>query len=298
LRILVSGAGGFIGRHIALAMARRGHDVVALVRRTWPAILAQQQDLRVERVDLAAIEGRLPAGFFDAVVHCAAAIPSAVPDDLELTRVNIEGTRRLFQHAIDVGVDTIIFCSSMAVYGRIAVDVVDPDTPINDPSAYGRSKLAGERLLAGLCQTRPSLRALSIRLPGVVGVGSHHNFLSDTITHLFAGRRVDVRNPDALFNNAIHIDDLADFVAIVLATLPRGNRVTTIAAAEPVSIRHVVEILHDAAGGRGTIRYRREGHSFLISSEDARALGYQPAATRDVVRRFASAMQQSFSAGA
>jgi nucleoside-diphosphate-sugar epimerase len=287
----VSGAGGFVGRHIALAMVRGGHDVVALVRRNWPAALAQQQNLRVERADL--VEGRLPEGSFDVVVHCAAAIPNAVSNEQELMRINVESTRRLCEHAVGVGVNTIIFCSSMAVYGRITVEVVDPDTPINDPNVYGRSKLAGERLLADLCQTQPGLRVLSIRLPGVVGVGSHHNFLSDTIVRLFAGCGVGIRNPDALFNNAVHVEDLADFVTIALRTLSSGNRVTTIAAANPLSIRQVVEILHIAAGGRGTIRYRREGHSFLISSEDAQTLGYQPAAMRDVVRRFALAARRN-----
>ncbi len=97
----------------------------------------------------------------------------------------------------------------MAVYGRVEDDVVDPDTPVREPNAYGRSKLACERLLADLSRAHSDLRALSIRLPGVVGPGSHDNFLSDTMTRLAAGQNVVARTPDALFNNVVHIDDLA-----------------------------------------------------------------------------------------
>ena len=53
MRVLISGAGGFVGGHLAVAMARNGHDVVALVRRTRSAILETQKHIRIEQADLA-----------------------------------------------------------------------------------------------------------------------------------------------------------------------------------------------------------------------------------------------------
>ena len=104
---------------------------------------------------------------------------------------------------------------------------------------------------------------------------------------LAAGGTANVRNPDALFNNVVHIDDLARFVDTLLATLPPGHQVTTIAAADPLPIREVVGLLQTAAGPGAAVRYRQEGHSFLISNEHARTLGYRPATVRDAVQRFA-----------
>ncbi len=89
LRILIFGAGGFVGRHLAVAMARNGHEVVALVRRTWPGSLAQQKAIRIERADLATAD-TLPPGPFDALLHCAAAIPANASDAAELVRINVE----------------------------------------------------------------------------------------------------------------------------------------------------------------------------------------------------------------
>ena len=54
MRVLISGAGGFVGGHLAVTMARNGHDVVALVRRTRSAILETQKHIRIEQADLAA----------------------------------------------------------------------------------------------------------------------------------------------------------------------------------------------------------------------------------------------------
>jgi nucleoside-diphosphate-sugar epimerase len=288
VRVLISGAGGFVGGHLAVWLAERGHDVVALVRRTRSSILDTQKDIRIEHANLATETDALPAGPFDAIIHCAAAIPSAVPDDAELTRINVEGSRRLFTHAANSGARMIVFCSSMAVYGRITAEVVDRDTPIQEPNAYGRSKLVAEKLLAELDQAYRGLRALSIRLPGIIGPGSHDNFVSDTMACLAAGGTANVRNPDALFNNVVHIEDLVRFVDMLFSTLAAGHQVTTIAAADPLPVRDVVALLQTMAAPGAAVRYRQEGHSFLISSEHARTLGYRPATVRDAVQRFAA----------
>lgn len=286
MRVLISGAGGFVGRHLAVAMARDRHDVVALVRRTRPAILGQHKSLSVESADLAGAEP-LPAAPFDAVIHCAAAIPATVPDETELVRINVDGSRRLFEHAVRAGAGTLIFCSSMSVYGRIEDDVVDPGTSVREPNAYGRSKLECERLLAELSRAHAGFGAVSIRLPGVVGLGSHDNFLSDTMARLRAGEAVVARNPDALFNSIVHIDDLSRFVSALLGSLPCGHRAITIGAGSPLPIRDIVGLLEAAAGRIDAVSYEHGGHSFLISSEHAKSLGYRPASVRDSVLRFA-----------
>jgi nucleoside-diphosphate-sugar epimerase len=268
-------------------MAHSGHDVVALVRQTPPAGMSRQMRIRIAQADLADAGQALPAEPCDALIHCAAAIPSAVADETELMRINRDGSSRLFEHAVKSGAGVILFCSSMAVYGGIATDLIGPDSPISAPGTYGRSKLASESELADLCRAHTDLRALSIRLPGVVGPGSHDNFLSDTAAVLAAGGTANVRNPDALFNNVVHVDDLALFVEALLATLPCGHRVTTIAAADALPVRDVVSLLQIVARPGAAVRYRQEGHSFLISSEHARTLGYRPATVRDAVERFA-----------
>lgn len=283
---MVSGAGGFIGGHLAHGMSGRGHEVTALVRRGRPALLERQPGLRIEQVDLIETERPL-AGPYDAILHCAAAIPSAVHDDNELARINVESSRRIFAAALSISAPVVIFFSSMSVYGRIDADVVNDSTPVRDPNEYGRSKLECERLLDDFSRMHPGLRALSIRLPGVVGPGSHNNFLSDIKARLFAGSSVVVRNPEARFNNVVHIHDLERFVAHLLNALPSGHRLVNVASEEPLPIRDVVGILKTASGRAGQVRYESGGRPFLISNDSARGFGYQPATVRDSVERFA-----------
>lgn len=284
MRLLISGAGGFVGRHLATALSARGHAVTALIHRARPAGL--ERCVEMVGADLAG-EDALPGGPFDALVHCAAALPSAVADDGELTRINVDGGRRLFRHAIGCGVTIVIFCSSMAVYGQVEAAMVAADTPLRNAAAYGRAKRECERLLDELSGARPALRAVSLRLPGVIGAGSHHNFLSDTMARLMAGEPVVVRNPEAAFNNVVHVADLAPFVETLLASLPPGHRVAPLAAADPLPISAVVDILAAEAGGSGAVHYEQGGRPFLISNHAALALGYRPATVEDSVRRFA-----------
>ena len=120
--------------------------MVAFVRRKHSAILETHHHIQIEQADLAAGAAALPVGPFDALLHCAAAIPSAVPDETELTRINVEGSCRLFEHAIKSGAGVIVFCSSMAVYGRINVDMVEPGYAGQRPRhSCGACKLVSER---------------------------------------------------------------------------------------------------------------------------------------------------------
>jgi hypothetical protein len=112
--------------------------------------------------------------------------------------------------------------------------------------------------------------------------------LADTKARLAAGEQVIVRNPEALFNNVVHVDDLERFTQHLLNSLPAGHRVTTVASEHPLPIRKVVDVLEIAAGRRGEVRYKRGGRSFLISSANARTLGYIPATVQNAVERFAA----------
>ncbi len=283
-RILVTGAGGLVGGAISVALARRGHRVFAVYRKTVPCGLEGSGDVTLLQADLRD-PGVLP-GHYEALVHCAAEVPALCADENELYRSNVEGTRTILGHAAEAGATCIVYCSSMAVYGTIEENTVDVATPIRTPGPYGRSKLEGERLLAGLIARNPAIRGMSVRLPGVVGAGSRNNFLSDILPRILAGERVRARNPDALFNNIVHVADLADFAAHLLEAMPEGHTITTMAADVPIPIREVMKTLFQTAGLPERVEFSTAGRPFLISPEPARALGYAVPDVRDSLRRF------------
>jgi hypothetical protein len=100
-------------------------------------------------------------------------------------------------------------------------------------------------------------------------------------------RPVEGRNPNAPFNNIVHVGDLATFFADLLTTLPPSHRMTTMAAERPTTIRRAISLLYATARRPERVSYETGGRPFTISPEPARALGYRVPGTADSVRRFA-----------
>jgi nucleoside-diphosphate-sugar epimerase len=148
MRVLVTGASGFVGRPLASALANAGHQVRAATRN------ATQLAAGVEHVQLCDLAGTvdwtpLIAGC-DAVVHLAgiAHVGLAIPDQL-YDRVNHQATRALIQAAEAAGVRRFVFVSSIrAQTGPAADHVLTEKHPPRPTEPYGASKLAAEKAVA------------------------------------------------------------------------------------------------------------------------------------------------------
>ena len=155
--VLVTGATGFVGSHVAEALDARGHRLRCTVRSG--SSLRWLRDLPIEtvEVDLAdppALEEAL-AGV-RAVVHVAGVTAAPRP---ELYRtVNVTATERLARGALDRGVERFVFVSSLAARG--------PRGAEGPVSAYGRSKRAAEEALAAL---EGAMEVVALRPGGIYG---------------------------------------------------------------------------------------------------------------------------------
>jgi nucleoside-diphosphate-sugar epimerase len=147
MKVLVTGATGFVGTHLVEALRRRDDDVTALVRS--PAKAGPLASLGVQLVsgDLADSEAlaRAAAGR-DVVIHVAGLV--AARNEAEFLRTNRDGTARLLEAAAQGGVRRFVLVSSMAAGGPSApgrpLSGAEPPRPV---TAYGRSKLAAEELV-------------------------------------------------------------------------------------------------------------------------------------------------------
>ncbi len=281
--VVVTGAGGFVGGFLAHWFAAQGHQVTAISRRSVEAA-PSVQGLSWRQSDLRK-PGALPARF-DTLLHIAAEIPAHCPEPVALYDGNMRAAENVFDEAMRAGARSIVFTSSMSVYGAIDVPVVAEDTPPSNPDPYGRAKRDAEDVLEA-CVGRGLHSGLSIRLPGTVGKGSHHNFLSDALGRILAGERIRANNPDSMFNNIVYVGDLAAFLGRWVEDPRPGYAVTNLAAIEPLKIREVVTLLFQCAGKPERIDLSEGGKkSFLISLDRAQSLGYRPATVRASVQAF------------
>ncbi|HEU5316267.1 MAG TPA: SDR family NAD(P)-dependent oxidoreductase [Chloroflexota bacterium] len=172
-KILVTGASGYLGRHLVAALGRCGADVVALVRDGSRAPRELERHARVVEGDLSA-----PASLESAirgcslVFHCAAVTRNNAPWS-EHYETNVRGSKALFERALAAGVRRIVHVSSIIVYGldqRRGGAVVDETAPYAEPrdssAFYLRSKLESDRLALDM-HRKDGLPVTVIR-PGII----------------------------------------------------------------------------------------------------------------------------------
>ncbi len=286
MRILVTGAGGFAGGHMARRLAEAGHHVFALTRSSPVESPTSDAAARFEVVTAALDHpGTLPSDI-DAIVHTAAtsiwhgiSVDSMIAD-------NVVATRALINHALDVDARAFIFFSSISAFGRVTASELDEAVPTTDPDAYGATKLLGEQHLADIAARLPSL---AIRLPAVIGRGSKRNWPSEVLRKLRAGEDLAFFNPQTPFNNVVHEADLAALVGSALGMDLVGHDMVVVGSGGQTTSGAVVDLLVAETGSTSRIATREEArHSFLIKCDRARQrYGFEPMPVEEAVRRFA-----------
>lgn len=172
MKVLITGAAGFVGSHLAKSFLGDGHAVRGFVRPTKDTAVLEQLGVEIARGDLADLTSmeRAMEGC-DQVYHLAASTSRHKPSRREAMAVNYEGTRHVVSAALKAGISRMVYSSTAGVYGVISNAPVDEASPLNPDSPYQEAKVAGEALVLA-AQRNHRLPVVIARFPGVLGRGS------------------------------------------------------------------------------------------------------------------------------
>jgi nucleoside-diphosphate-sugar epimerase len=176
-RILVTGATGFIGKHLCAALAAEGNEVVALTRRT-DAVAPRGGKVAIieDLLDRTSLRSALTGA--TAVVHLAARVHAkaegiADPGS-ECHRINVDGTVALLEEGVAAGVKTFVYISSVKAVAGTSSRMLTAQTLPEPVDAYGASKLEAERRVRAIAM-KEDIAAPILRLPAVYGPGMKAN---------------------------------------------------------------------------------------------------------------------------
>jgi nucleoside-diphosphate-sugar epimerase len=223
MRVLVTGASGFVGAAVKHSFEREGADVVGVDVRRARGVL------NLDLADEHQIAGLFANGGFDVVTHLAASavgasglLASARTDPRRAVDVNIGGTIRLLQAAQECRTRSFVYASSTTVYGpahRYAQTRISEDAPLRPMSIYGATKASAEHL--GCCvAAETDLTFIALRLPLVYGPGRWYGGALAPLYELLATAETGQTATlalDATETDWVHVDDAAAAFTAVAA---------------------------------------------------------------------------------
>ncbi|MFL5770937.1 MAG: NAD-dependent epimerase/dehydratase family protein [Chloroflexota bacterium] len=300
MRLIVSGAAGFIGSHLVDAALAAGHDVVGIdafvpyypraVKQANLAGAAEHPRFELVESDLRTDELEPILDRADAVVHFAAmpGLPRSWTDFELYTSCNVIATERLLEALRRVGRTRLVHISTSSVYGELGVG--DESLPTIPTSPYGVTKLAGEHLVRAFAATfgldAVILRYFSIYGPRQRPDMAYHRFAEA----LLAGEGITVYGDGRSSRTSTFVDDA---VGATLAAVERAEAgsLYNIGGGEPITVLQAIGVIADELGVEPRIAFEppRPGdqrHTAADVSRAGRELGWEPSiGPREGLRR-------------
>lgn len=267
-KVLVTGAGGFVGSFLMNALQGFGYDVVGLLHRSTEIRPVLRGCMEV--CDMS--QPLCLQGSFDAVVHAAGLSQSSGFSFAEYKHGNIDTMENLLNWIHQGHARRVIYLSAMSVYGEIKDETVDEDTPIVNPGPYGLSKYVAECLL----DDAKDIEHLSLRLPGVFGKKARYPWLAKVVEKCIKGNAVIIHSPDFINNNYLYLPDLAVFIDKLLCQDDWQYQKLVLGLQHGISIREAVETVHQTIGSKSEIKVIEAiKNPFCIDTKRAETMGYR-----------------------
>ena len=188
MKILLTGATGFVGRYLVEALLHSGHAITCLVRDTRRAqnVLGNQVDLVECDLTKRMTEDHSTLLSADVAFHLAACVSS--PRIQDFVNTNVKGTKNLVELLTKSGqLKKIIYLSSISVVGRNSIGSISEEVSCHPFSIYGKTKLAAEKQISDLKRIHPDIEVYIVRAPIIYGNGQ-----SELVTDFF--RKIKRRN--------------------------------------------------------------------------------------------------------
>ena len=236
--MLVTGAGGFIGSHLAADQSNRGRQVVSL-----DLDLSRLRHLRdASRFDL--LEGdvadvSLQASALDGVdtvFHLAAAHLSVRAGEAAFRRVNVDAVSDLVRQAKTSGVRRFVHCSTVGVYGPILAPPANEGTPCRPEIAYERTKLEGEKVVLRAA-AEDGLPVVVVRPVWVYGPGCPR---TEKLFRTIARGTFLMAGPGDALRHCVYIRDMLDAFELAATADSALGQVVIVGNSAAVRVRDLL----------------------------------------------------------
>lgn len=265
MRVLVTGAAGFVGYAVAHRFSEAGHEVHGLTRRGAGLPLGTER-VEGDLLDEASIHKVVARIEPEVVCHLAAAVRvrESRIDPVKYWRTNVGGTLSLISALAETGTQPkLILASTCAVYGEPERQPISEDDSPEPSNPYGAGKLAADRAAADVAATG-AIGAVSLRSFNVAGGLPGHpdrdeSRLIPKVVAVAQGRAPElvVNGDGTTVRDYVHVLDMADaFLAAVAVCEPGGWQAYNVGGGGRTRIVDVIEAAERLTGKPLTVRHQ------------------------------------------
>lgn len=295
-KVLVTGAGGFIGSHLCEALVEAGASVRAFViydslgSNGWLDHSPRRADMEIVAGDLADRDSvRKAVDGCDVVFHLGAliAIPYSYQAPASYVRVNVEGTLNVLQSARDTSVSRVVHTSTSEVYGTARYVPIDEAHPLQGQSPYAATKIAADKLAEAFFHSF-AIPVVTVRPFNTFGPRQSPRAVIPTIAlQCLNGSEVRLGNLDPTRDFTFVADTVRGFLRAAQTENVLGETIN-LGTGREVSIENLVKLIGTACGVEPRIvqqdeRLRPKGSEVERLCANAvlarRTLGWQPEVT-------------------
>jgi UDP-glucuronate 4-epimerase len=308
MKVLVTGAAGFIGMHVAERLLADGCEVVGVdsldayydpaLKAARLARLQATPGFSFERLDVAdraATAALFGSGGFERVVHLAAqaGVRHSLQNPHAYAQSNLVGFVNVLEGCRHAGVGHLVYASSSSVYGGNETMPFSEDDRVDHPvSLYAATKKANE-LMAHSYSHLFGLPTTGLRFFTVYGPWGRPDMAAFLfVDAILSGRPIDVFNHGDMKRDFTYVDDIVEGVVRVLGHVPSPYRVLNIGNSDPVALGDFIAAIEDALGMKAHRRLlpMQPGDvpaTFADVSALTALIGFKPGTdVREGVRRF------------
>lgn len=297
MKVLVTGAAGFIGSHLAKKFADRGDEVVGIdnfndivypseIKRQRAQALAPLTNFRMVEEDIRnreALFALFAAEKFDAVAHLGAlaGVRNAVKYPDLYVEVDLNATQHLMDAARATDVGNFVFASTSSVYGRTeTIPFVESDNCDRPLQPYAAAKRAAE-ILGYSYHHLFGFNFTVLRFFTVYGPSGRPDMMAYLLAEsITKGVQIPLYDNGQMYRDWTYVDDITDGV-VAAVDRPLGYEIINIGRGEPTLLRDFVDMIEQLAGKKANlINKPKHAADFVLNQADIskarRLLDYNP----------------------
>jgi UDP-glucose 4-epimerase len=262
MKIIIFGAGGFLGQNLSAYLTEEGHEVMEVKHRSGL--------FQVDVADASSFSSLSGIPSADVIVNCASILPDATaayePAYLQkLFQTNITGGVNILKFAGEKGIRKVINCSSLSVVGKpwpVPIQETDLQLPVGIHAGYGLSKLAQEQLMIELAATL-KIELVHLRISSLYGpTMKKEGILPFLINKAINQEAIILTNASSVSFDFLHVMDAARAIGQLIHLKHWEYQIVNLASGEEVYLEQLMADIQKITGSDSQVTTKETAAPF------------------------------------